>query len=56
MKEKKCPLFTIALRDVQNYTFCIKEDCAWWLQGDEICAMLGIACIFENVLDVRRIQ
>ena len=51
---KYCPIITKALENHQNQTYCLEEDCAWWLESEKICAVVGIACQFENPIQVRQ--
>lgn len=44
----KCPLFTIGRTDVQlgvesDYGECLKEECAWWEQDLNLCAIKELA-------------
>lgn len=53
---KYCPIITKVLESHQNQTYCLEEDCAWWLEGDKICAVVGIACMLENGVKTRRVE
>ncbi len=51
---KYCPIITKALENHQNQTYCLEEDCAWWPESEKLGAVVGIACQFENPIQVRQ--
>ncbi|MBA7559822.1 hypothetical protein ES708_01438 [subsurface metagenome] len=50
----KCPLFCIGDRRVQlgeetEYGDCLKEECAWWVETQDRCAVKDIALSLDYV-------
>ena len=58
---KYCPLSKWQITDQENpYLLapqkCLMDKCGWWLEGDKICAVLGIACMLEIPVNIRRVE
>ena len=44
----KCPLREVGVHDEEGKFYyesadCLKEECAWWIEGDQCCAVTNLA-------------
>lgn len=53
---KLCPLLTITPQHVGKQTyFCMREECAWWCEWTDCCALVAIpAEISDRLSEIRQ--
>jgi hypothetical protein len=48
----KCPLFSIAPEINSSWVDCLEEQCAWWEEVEERCAIMSITVDMDRAVSV----
>jgi TfoX/Sxy family transcriptional regulator of competence genes len=54
-KDKICPLNAIG-KTPEGFTVCLQSGCAWWLEGDKMCAVVSLWTIADKLDDLHRLE